>query len=123
MGLRRIMEATVGDGEILDKLMKTVPWLAPILAFAYVLKSEFKGFRSAGKGDTAMEGMTAKMVELFTQNIDYFGRVAQVLGRIETELQASGRGVENTNRLLDEVLDVQRGIKEQMLVQNARQQK
>jgi len=104
----------MADADLIEKALAYAPWVAPILAAVILLRKEIGGFLSAGRNETALEGLMGNMVGLFQKNLEYFANV-------EKGMAECARNTATTNEHLKDVLEVQRGIKEQVMLQNARQ--
>ena len=89
------------ETELVKQVFAVSPWLAAVVGAVVLLRKEITNFLAAGRNETAMEALMAKMVGLFEQNLTYFNSVSH--------------GLELIIRNSDDLLEVQRKIYDEML--------
>ena len=107
------MGAQMGETDLIERALTAAPWVAPVLAAIVLLRKEIAGFLSAGRNETAMEGLTGRMVSLFEKNLEYFANVEKGLGAVIAAEQST---VEH----LKDLIRVQQRILEEVLRDNNR---
>jgi hypothetical protein len=103
------MERGLGvDAELFDKVVAASPWIAPFLALAVLLRKDFIAFLFAGRGDTAMEALLAKMVAQFEDNLTQFRFLGDQSAKWVDEQK-------RTTAAVQELMQIQRAILNEMV--------
>jgi hypothetical protein len=102
------MGGAMGEVDLIERALAIAPWAAPVLAGVVLLRKEIAAFLSAGRNETAMEGLTGRMVSLFEKNLEYFAAVEKGLGAVIAAEQA-------TVEQLKDLTNVQRQILQEII--------